>query len=96
MPKLSVDQLTRALEQLPEWKNSSDTIWRIYQFPDFVKAVAFVNRVADIAEAANHHPDIDIRYNKVTIGLSTHDEGGITEKDSDEAGKIEAASKQSG
>ena len=96
MTKLNVDQLTTALERLPEWKNSSDTIRRIYQFPNFVRAVAFVNRVAEIAEAANHHPDIDIRYNKVTIALSTHDEGGVTEKDIDEAGKIEAASKQRG
>ena len=96
MTKLNVDQLTTALERLPQWKSSSDTIRRIYQFPNFVRAVAFVNRVAEIAEAANHHPDIDIRYNKVTIALSTHDEGGVTEKDIDEAGKIEAASKQSG
>ena len=96
MTKLNVDQLTTALERLPQWKSSSDTIRRIYQFSNFVRAVAFVNRVAEIAEAANHHPDIDIRYNKVTIALSTHDEGGVTEKDIDEAGKIEAASKQRG
>lgn len=96
MAKLDAQELDRALAELPEWKGSSDTLWRIYQFPDFKQAVAFVNRVAEIAEAANHHPDIDIRYNKVTIGLTTHDEGGVTEKDIDEAGRIEAAAGQSG
>jgi len=55
-----------------------------------VRAIAFVNRVADAAEAANHHPDIDIRYNKVTIALTTHDEGGISDKDVALAERLES------
>jgi len=59
----------------------ADEIRKTYQFENFVQAIAFVNRVADAAEAANHHPDIDIRYSRVAIALTTHDEGGISDKD---------------
>lgn len=56
-------------------------IQRTYQFKDFVTAIAFVNTIAQFAESAQHHPDILIRYNKITLTLSTHDAGGVTEKD---------------
>jgi 4a-hydroxytetrahydrobiopterin dehydratase len=64
---------------------------RTFTFADFRAALGFVNRVGELAEAAGHHPDIDIRYNKVRLGLVTHDSGGITAKDFDLAGKIDQA-----
>ena len=64
-------------------------ITKLYKFPDFKEAMGFVNRVADLAEEADHHPDILIRYNKVTLTLSTHSAGGLTEKDSQLARKID-------
>lgn len=70
-----------ALRSVPEWSQLNDQIQRTFRFTDFVSAMAFVNRVADSAEAMQHHPDILIRYNKVTLTLSTHDAGGITELD---------------
>lgn len=81
MARLSEQDVTNALQGLNGWQRTGDEIRKIYQFENFVKAIAFVNRVADAAEAANHHPDIDIRYNKVAIALTTHDEGGISDKD---------------
>lgn len=67
----------------PGWTRETHTIRRTFGLEDFAGAIAFVNRVADAAETANHHPDIDIRWNRVTIVLSTHSEGGITGKDLD-------------
>jgi len=81
MPKLSQSQIKSALCSVPEWKKRLREITRTYQFKDFVGAVKFVNHVARVAEKAWHHPDIDIRWNKVTLVLSTHSEGGLTEKD---------------
>ncbi|MGH7244329.1 MAG: 4a-hydroxytetrahydrobiopterin dehydratase [Phycisphaerales bacterium] len=83
MPKLTEGQVEVALEAVPEWGESGDAIQRTYQFPDFVRAMSFVDRVAQAAERSKHHPDILIRYNKVTLTLSTHDAGGITTKDFD-------------
>jgi 4a-hydroxytetrahydrobiopterin dehydratase len=82
-PRLSPDEITARLAALTTgWSvQNGDTIVRRYEFPDFKTAMAFVNRLADAAEAADHHPDLDIRYNKVTVALSTHDSGGLTEKD---------------
>ncbi len=79
--KLSEHEIEQALENLPEWGLLGESIQRTYEFPDFVEAMAFVNKVADRAEAEQHHPDILIRYNKVTLTLSTHDAGGLTQKD---------------
>ena len=79
--KLTEDQIKQELDQLREWSEVTDAIQRTYQFKDFAQAMAFVNRVADHAEAMDHHPDILVRYNKVSLTLSTHDAGGITEKD---------------
>ncbi|TVQ59109.1 MAG: 4a-hydroxytetrahydrobiopterin dehydratase, partial [Phycisphaerales bacterium] len=79
--KLTEDQIKHELDALREWSEINDAIQRTYQFKDFAQAMAFVNRVADHAETMDHHPDILVRYNKVSLTLSTHDAGGITEKD---------------
>ncbi|MCL4743024.1 MAG: 4a-hydroxytetrahydrobiopterin dehydratase [Phycisphaerales bacterium] len=79
--KLSESEIQEALASTPEWSEVSGAIQRTYDFTDFVQAMRFVNRVADYAEKAQHHPDILVRYNKVTISVSTHDAGGITAKD---------------
>jgi 4a-hydroxytetrahydrobiopterin dehydratase len=90
MTRMSDDQIHAALAQAPEWSELNGAIQRTFQFPDFKAAMAFVNRVADAAEAAQHHPDILIRYNKVTFTLSTHDAAGISEKDFDLARAIDS------
>ncbi len=79
--KLDADAIKAALAETPEWSEVSGAIQRTFQFEDFARAMAFVHKVADYAEDAQHHPDILIRYNKVTISVSTHDAGGISEKD---------------
>jgi 4a-hydroxytetrahydrobiopterin dehydratase len=81
MKKLSAAQIKSALAAVPEWTRTGATISRTFQFKDFPGAVQFVNAVAEIAERAWHHPDIDIRWNKVVLTLTTHDAGGLTEKD---------------
>lgn len=81
MNKLTPGQIEQALKAVPEWAETGEAIQRTFQFTDFVKAMAFVDRVAETAEQSQHHPDILIRYNKVTLTLSTHDAGGITKKD---------------
>jgi 4a-hydroxytetrahydrobiopterin dehydratase len=90
MAKLSETELQQAMQNLPGWSVRDNAIERNYKFADFVAAMVFVNRVAERAEQAQHHPDIDIRYNQVKIALSTHDAGGITQKDADMAAKIAA------
>ncbi len=89
MATLSEDDIRAALTELPGWDLAGGEIAKVYKFPDFVAAVAFVNRLADRAEAANHHPDLEIHYNRVRVALSTHSEGGITAKDTSLAGEIE-------
>ena len=69
------------METAPGWENNGKEITRLYKFKDFAEALNFVNKVAGLAEAADHHPDIDIRWNKVRLVLSTHSAGGLTEKD---------------
>jgi len=81
MKKLNASQIKTALAAVPEWTRKGATISRTYQFKDFPAAVKFVNAVAGLAEEAWHHPDIDIRWNKVTLVLTTHDAGGLTGKD---------------
>jgi 4a-hydroxytetrahydrobiopterin dehydratase len=81
LPLLKEKEVNEALAQLPEWYLRSNAIRRDFEFKDFAKAMVFVNQVAEIAETANHHPDIDIRYNKVTLALTSHDSGGITKRD---------------
>ena len=79
--KLSDLEIQRALGRLGGWSRRGDVLVKSYTFASFTDSVAFVNRVAKTAEAMNHHPDIDIRYTKVTCTLSTHDAGGITDAD---------------
>ncbi len=81
MSKLTTAQIKVALPSVSAWKKRGITIHRTFVFKDFVAAIKFVNAIAKAAEKANHHPDIDIRWNKVTLALSTHDAGGLTEKD---------------
>lgn len=89
MPVLSPAALTEALAGLPDWQLSEGALTRTLSFSDFGEAMGFVNSVAALAERAGHHPDIDIRYNKVKLSLSSHDAGGITEKDFSLAAEIE-------
>ena len=88
---LSDIAIHRGLANVPGWSRKQDTIVKTYQFKTFPAAISFINRVAEAAESANHHPDIDIRYTKVTCTLSTHDAGGITQKDLDLAAEIDFA-----
>lgn len=69
------------MARVPEWKRAGTGITRTYVFKDFPAAIRFVNKIAGLAESAWHHPDIDIRWNKVTLRLTTHDQGGLTGKD---------------
>jgi 4a-hydroxytetrahydrobiopterin dehydratase len=89
MAALSTEEANRKLAALPEWKIVSGELTRTFQFKDFRASLAFVNQVGELAEAADHHPDIDIRYNRVRLGLVTHDAGGITVKDFDLAAQAE-------
>ncbi len=81
MKKLTPSEITEHLHATPEWRIDNGVLSRTFKFPDFVAAMHFVNAVADAAEEASHHPDIDIRYDAVTLGLVTHDAGGITGSD---------------
>lgn len=81
MEKLTQQTIDQKLEQTDDWTETSDAIQRTFQFDDFKQSMDFVKKVADHAEEVQHHPDILIRYNKVTLTLSTHDAGGITDKD---------------
>ena len=89
MAELNPEQIKAALPAVKDWKKQSASITRTYQFKDFAAAMAFVNKVAQAAESANHHPDIDIRWNKVTLTLATHSEGGLTRYDFDLAKQID-------
>ena len=90
MAKLTPKQIKAALPAVKDWKKKGASITRTCQFKDFAGAMGFVNKVAKAAEKANHHPDIDIRWNKVTLTLATHSEGGLTHNDFDLAKKIDA------
>ncbi|MBX3410276.1 MAG: 4a-hydroxytetrahydrobiopterin dehydratase [Phycisphaeraceae bacterium] len=90
--RLSPDEIVRGLAALPEWSDLGGSIQRTYQFENFIASMAFVGKVAAQAEAVQHHPDILIRYNKVTLTLSTHDAGNtLTAKDFDMARRAEEA-----
>ena len=82
-------ELPSKLKSCPEWEAVGDGISRTWEFESFEDAIEFVNVVADIAEAAFHHPDIDIRLNKVKLLLSTHEIGGATEADIEMATRID-------
>ena len=80
---LNQTEISQRLQNLPGWTIDNQQLRHTYQFKNFVEAIDFVNRLVEPAEKAGHHPDIAISYNKVTISLTTHDAGGITQKDFD-------------
>jgi 4a-hydroxytetrahydrobiopterin dehydratase len=90
-PKISDAEIQQAVGSLPGWKLEGGMIVKTYELPTFPEAIVFVNAVAHLAELANHHPDVDIRYSKITLRLVTHDSGGITAKDAALAKEVEAA-----
>jgi 4a-hydroxytetrahydrobiopterin dehydratase len=81
MTLLTPAEIEVGLRALPRWSQHGQSIARTFQFKDFAAAIAFVNKVAVLADQAWHHPDIDVRWNTVTLSLTTHDAGGLTEKD---------------
>lgn len=83
MNALTAQEIASRLASLPEWRIEAGVLTRTFSFKDFVAALAFVNQVGERAEEVGHHPDIDIRYNRVRLGLVTHDAGGLTAKDFD-------------
>ncbi|MBA3672562.1 MAG: 4a-hydroxytetrahydrobiopterin dehydratase [Gemmatimonadaceae bacterium] len=87
--RLSDLEIQRALGTLPGWARRGEVLTKSYTFPTFADGIAFVQRVAKAADAANHHPDLDIRYTKIVCTLSTHDAGGITSADLELAAAIE-------
>jgi 4a-hydroxytetrahydrobiopterin dehydratase len=96
MPKLPQEELDRVLRDLPGWSVKDGAITKTYKHESFAEAIVFVNAVAHLAELANHHPDIDIRYSSITVSLVTHDQGGITEKDVNLARRIEEVRRKAG
>lgn len=89
MPLLSDIEIQRGLGTLTGWARKGSEIAKTYTFAGFPDAIAFVQRVVPIAEAMNHHPDLDVRYNRVTVRLSTHDKGGITDRDLEQARQLD-------
>jgi 4a-hydroxytetrahydrobiopterin dehydratase len=89
MAVLTDAEIQQALASLSGWQRNGIAIQRVFRFPDFKLAMQFVNKVAEAAEQANHHPDIDIRYNTVTMALVSHDSGGVTQRDVRMAGVID-------
>ncbi len=90
--KLSSNEIAAKMSSVLGWSRNGDLIERTFVFPDFIASMRFVNQMAAEAERTQHHPDILIKYNKVTLGYSTHDAGGLTLKDFDGAISANAAS----
>ena len=88
---LSDQEVRDGLARRPGWERVGDEIVRTYELPSFRAVIEFVGRIADAAEAADHHPDLDIRYRRLRVALSTHSEGGISGKDFALAEQIDAA-----
>jgi len=92
-PLLTAEEVADQLKNLPEWREAGSegkAISATFKFADFKAALTFVNQVGDQAEAMNHHPDVDIRWNKVMLTLSTHSAGGLTHLDFELARRISA------
>ena len=89
MAALSDNEIRSKLVSVPDWQIESGELVRTFLFKDFRASLAFVNKVGEAAEQAGHHPDIDIRYNRVRLALVTHDAGGITEMDFDLAARAD-------
>ena len=81
MPALTTKEISLRLKAVPDWSKRAKTIRRTFKFEEFMTGIDFMRRIAKQTLKINHQPDIDIRYDKVTLTLTTHDEGGITEKD---------------
>lgn len=96
MAKLDQEQITERLKTLPGWEQKDNAITKRYKFKEFMDGIHFINQIAEVAERMDHHPDIAINYTRITFTLSTHDQGGITEKDFKLAHEIEVAFQKSG
>lgn len=94
--KLGEDEVRDRLQGLEGWTADGDALRKAFRFANFKQSMRFVNALADAAEAADHHPDIDIRYSQVHVGLSTHDCGGITELDFSLAKEADSAAGSAG
>jgi 4a-hydroxytetrahydrobiopterin dehydratase len=85
---LTPAEIKETLQTIPGWTLQDGKLIRDWTFQDFVQAIEFINKIATLAEAAGHHPDIDIRYNNVRLSLVSHDAGGITQRDANMARQI--------
>lgn len=85
MPRLTDEEITKALEGLPAWTREGESLVRRLTFPSFPDAIAFVVRLSFDAEASDHHPDVAVSWRRLTVAWSTHSEGGVTQKDVDGA-----------
>lgn len=91
MPKLSEAQIGEELKSLPGWEYRDNALRKLFRFKEFMDGIRFIARIAEMAEAADHHPDMHINYTRVTFICSTHSEGGVTDKDLRLARQIEQA-----
>ena len=89
MPQLSLPELSTALQPLPHWQHRGNKLHREYKFPDFITAFGFMTSMALYSQESGHHPEWSNTYNRITVDLTTHDDGGITQKDLDWATKAE-------
>jgi 4a-hydroxytetrahydrobiopterin dehydratase len=89
MAKLSAEQIEQQLRELPGWEYKDNAIRKLYRFKQFMDGIRFINEIAEFAESIDHHPDIHVNYTRVTFICSTHDQGGVTEKDFRLANQIE-------
>jgi 4a-hydroxytetrahydrobiopterin dehydratase len=89
MEPLSEAEIAAKLKDMPEWKRAGDAIERTWRFATFIEAVAFMNRVFALAEEANHHPDLLSSWTKVRVRFTTHDAGGLTNRDFKMAAKVD-------
>jgi 4a-hydroxytetrahydrobiopterin dehydratase len=96
MATMSDSEIRDAIQDLPGWVHQDGKLIRTFTHSSFPEAIVFVNAVAHIAELANHHPDIDVRYSNITLALVTHDEGGITHKDVAVAKQVELIRRKAG
>ena len=87
--KVAKEDLPKRLKRIPEWEIRKDRLVRSFEFDDFMEGIDFINGVADIAEQANHHPDIIVRYTTVKLSLITHDCGAISDRDFELASRID-------
>ncbi|MFP4623414.1 MAG: 4a-hydroxytetrahydrobiopterin dehydratase [Gemmatimonadota bacterium] len=89
MATLNEQEIRTRLDDAPGWTRDGDAIRKTYTLDSFPEAIAFVNRIAEVSQRADHHPDIDIRFDRVACSLSTHNEGGLTDRDFDLARRID-------